>query len=49
MLIRNEIRNIILKSIVYMPAFLYHMNEYDIRGMVWYHCIRHIIEAFVAQ
>ena len=31
MLMRDEIRNIILKFIVYMPAFLYHMNEYDIK------------------
>ena len=31
MLMRDEIRNIKLKFIVYMPAFRYHMNEYDIK------------------
>ena len=31
MLMRDEIRNMILKFIVYMPAFWYHMNEYDIK------------------
>ena len=35
MLMRDEIRNIILKFIVYMPAFCYHMSEYDING-IWY-------------
>ena len=49
MLMRDEIRNIILKFIVYMPAFSYHMSEYDINGMVWCHFIRHIIEALVTQ